>query len=131
MKRKIVAIVLLCSIAGVAAALFALRPNTSEPITYAEARQLANQQNLPKCVELHAQNVPAQERADISEVVGRKVTNVPSGTAYAAFFRPQDSQKVNGTIVYDSRPSIAFNFTVERTHESESWKLKAFDACEE
>ena len=132
MNRKTFAVlVLLCMIIGVGVLLLVLRSPASEPITYAEARQLAKQQNLPKCLELHSQNVPAQERADISRVVGKKVTNVPTGIAYGVFFQPQDTQKVSGTIVYDGAPGSAFNFTVERAHESESWQLKTFDACEQ
>lgn len=132
-KQIILAAIITTIIAGSVVAVAMLQsPSASEPIIFAEAQQQASHQtNLPRCLELSSQDVPGQAREDISKVVGVKLTDVPSGIAYAVFFGTYDKQKANGTIVYDGK-SGAYNFTVEQTGVTKNggWELSEFNACD-
>jgi hypothetical protein len=132
MKRRTIiwiVTILLAVVMGITVFVVVRQLSVSEPMSFAEARQQAKEQEmLPGCLELHSQHAPAKTREAITKAVGAQLIDVPAGVAHAVFFNMQNDHKAAGTILYDGGGSIAYNFTLEQIDAR--WEVRAFDACD-
>lgn len=134
MKNKSIILVLIVLV-GTTAILLGFnqkKPLAAQHETLAQAESEARQNtHLAACLDLQTQNEPNETDAKaISDVVAAKLTDRPKTTAYGLDYKSFNSTDATGTIIYDGTSGNTFNFAVNHTSGSATWKLIKFEACQ-